>query len=84
MRTLSLVVDWLRLPLKCKFGAHTFDPDEMGCGFDGIDYYCRYCQKLIRSVPFTNVGRDDLANLERIQRLVDEACRAGPHSDDPL
>ena len=75
MRFLSRFAYWLALPLKCKFGAHVFDPGEHGFGFGRIDYFCRRCQQLIRSIPLEDATPEDVANLKRLRRLIDQVPR---------
>jgi hypothetical protein len=53
---------WSTRPLVCSLGFHKFDWDEWGSSpcSGSIDFYCRRCQKKIRTIPF-----DDLPPKEQ-------------------
>ena len=72
MKLVSLAKARLGLLFACKFGAHKFDPNEIGLGAGHIDYYCQRCQRVIRRIALQDADSEDLANVERLRRRISQ------------
>lgn len=61
---------WLRKPLRCKGGFHTWSADSWGFGGAVIDWYCARCDRLFATTALDDARPENIERIAAVKRVL--------------